>query len=87
MLKIVTVLLALALLASISIVLRRRIKRAFKAVIILYLILLAVRLSQAQTDQERLISVGIVLGLFFLAWLIVWGVASILLGRSKPKSP
>ncbi|MBI4318140.1 MAG: hypothetical protein HY675_06595 [Chloroflexi bacterium] len=83
-------LLAVVLLIAVWAVLKRRIKRALKVAAVLYVILLAVRLSQIQTDQERLINAAAILGLFAIAWVLVWGITSIVAHRrdsgSRPRA-
>ncbi|MDA8188405.1 MAG: hypothetical protein M0T85_09705 [Dehalococcoidales bacterium] len=86
MLKFLTFILAVFLLASVWTAFRQRLKLAYKAVAVVYLLGALVRLALMGTDQERLESLAIAAAMFLILWAIAWGATTLLASRRTDKT-
>ena len=68
---------------------RDRVKRAFQLGALLYAIVLAVRfLVFGFGDPDNFLDIMVVVGVFFLIWLVAWGGTQLLLrARQRPDEP
>ena len=86
MLKFLTFVLAVFLLASVWTAFRQRLKLAYKGLVVVYLLGALVRLALVGTDQERLESLAMAAAIFLGLWAIVWSATTLLASRRTDKN-